>query len=66
MISLSEFEKRGLTHKMKISIEHYGTIYTVETDNEDVTRSDALEMIYNLLQSVGYEMKDLIKENREQ
>jgi len=50
---------------MKIEIKHYGTIYTVETENDDLDAVEIIDIITGLLIQIGYQqetIKEAIKE----
>jgi hypothetical protein len=50
---------------MKIEIKHYGNIYTVETENDDLDAVEVLDIITGLLIQLGYQnesINDAIKE----
>ena len=39
---------------MKISVESYGKKYTVECENDDVSMEDYIDILNNLLLSIGF------------
>lgn len=54
---------------MKIEIKQYGTIYTVETENDDLDTDEILDILVGLLEQTGYtkesvqqSIKDLLDE----
>ena len=40
---------------MKIEIKHYGTTYTVETQNDDLTTDEIFDIFTGLLIQIGYQ-----------
>lgn len=50
---------------MKMSIECYGRKYTIETDNDDLIIEDYIDIINNVLLSIGFH-QDTITEGIEE
>ncbi len=44
---------------MKIEIKHYGTIYTVETENDDLDAVEIMDIITGLLIQLGYQQQSI-------
>lgn len=44
---------------MKIEIKHYGTIYTVETQNDDLTTDEMFDIFTGLLVQLGYQNESI-------
>ena len=44
---------------MKIEIKHYGTIYTVETKNDDLNAVEVMDIITGLLIQLGYRQESI-------
>jgi hypothetical protein len=44
---------------MKIEIKHYGTIYTVETENDDLNAVEVMDIITGLLIQLGYRQESI-------
>ena len=44
---------------MKIEIKHYGTIYTVETQNDDLTTDEIFDIFTGLLIQIGYQQASI-------
>jgi hypothetical protein len=44
---------------MKIEIKHYGTIYTVETENDDLNAVEIMDIITGLLIQLGYRQESI-------
>jgi hypothetical protein len=47
---------------MKLTLEHYKNKYTVETEHDDVTIDEQLDIFIGLLQQAGYH-KEIIEES---
>lgn len=46
---------------MKIQIEAYGKKYSFESEDNDFTSSEVIEIIVNLLVSAGYSKENIIE-----
>jgi hypothetical protein len=44
---------------MRIEIKHYGTIYTVQTENDDLNAVEVMDMITGLLIQMGYQQESI-------
>ena len=44
---------------MRIEIKHYGTIYTVETPNDDLTTDEMFDIFTGLLIQLGYQQESI-------
>jgi hypothetical protein len=44
---------------MRIEIKHYGTIYTVETENDDLNAVEVMDIITGLLIQLGYRQESI-------
>ena len=44
---------------MKIEIQHYGFIYTVETPNEDFSTDEMFDIFTGLLIQLGYQQESI-------
>lgn len=44
---------------MRIEIKHYGTIYTVETENDDLIAVEVMDIITGLLIQLGYRQESI-------
>ena len=44
---------------MKIEIKHYGTIYTVETQHDELGIDEVLDIFTGLLIQIGYQQQSI-------
>ena len=44
---------------MKIEIKHYGTIYTIEMPNDDLTTDEMFDVFTGLLIQIGYQQESI-------
>lgn len=44
---------------MKIEIKHWGTIYSVETQNDDLNAVEVMDIITGLLIQLGYRQESI-------
>lgn len=44
---------------MRIEIKHYGNIYTVETENDDLDAVEIMDIITGLLIQLGYQQQTI-------
>lgn len=44
---------------MKIEIKHYGNIYTVETERDDLDAVEIMDIITGLLIQLGYQQQSI-------
>ena len=44
---------------MRIEIKHYGAIYTVETENDDLNAVEVMDIITGLLIQLGYQQESI-------
>jgi hypothetical protein len=44
---------------MKIEIQHYGTTYTIQTENDDLTTDEMFEIFTGLLIQLGYQQQSI-------
>ena len=45
---------------MKISVESYGKKYTVECENDDLTMEEYIDILNNILLSIGFAQETIL------